>query len=113
MVVGGRQAEPIARAQRLLLVAGARVANTGLRWKDDSRTSVGDQWGHAPARIEPVTGRLELCGLEGATGLTLYPLDPRGQPSAEGRPFLTEGDIWKITLDGKDATLWYLIKAAR
>jgi hypothetical protein len=51
--------------------------------------------------------------LEGATGLTLYPLDPRGQPGAEGRPFLAEGDIWKITLDGKDATLWYLIKAAR
>jgi len=107
------EAEPIARAQRLLLVAGARVANTGMRWKDDSRTSVGDQWGHAPARIEPVTGRLELCGLEGAKGLTLYPLDPRGQPSAEGRPFLAEGDIWKITLDGKAATLWYLIKAAR
>jgi hypothetical protein len=74
---------------------------------------VGNEWGHAPVHIEPVTGSLQLVGLEGVNGLTLYPLDPCGQPSTEGRPFLADGDAWRINLVEKDATLWYLIKAAR
>ena len=47
---------PIAEAGRLLLVTGARVANTGMKWLDETRRSLGEDWGAAPTRIEPVTG---------------------------------------------------------
>ena len=40
---------PIDRSGRLLLVTGARVANTGMRWLDNSRQSLGDGWGAAYA----------------------------------------------------------------
>ena len=106
-------ADPIAQARRLLLVAGARVANTGMRWKDDSRTSLGDQWGQAPTRIEPVAGQLTLRGLEGARAVTLYPLDARGQPGDAAWALSAEGDAWTITLDGGAATPWYLIEVER
>ena len=107
------EAAPIAQARRLLLVTGARVANTGMRWKDSSRQSLGAQWGGAPIRIEPVTGRLTLRGLEGARAVTLYPLDPCGQPAPEGKPLQAAGDGWTVTLDGRPATAWYLIEVTR
>ena len=56
---------PLARAERLLLLTAARSANTGMRWLDDTRRSLGQAWGHAPTRIEPVTGRITLRETEG------------------------------------------------
>ncbi len=106
-------AEPIARAQRLLLVVGARVANTGMRWKDSSRTSLGNQWGRAPTRIEPVAGTLRLEGLSGARKVQLQPLDGRGQPLGAPRPFAAQDGGFAISLDAHPPTPWYLITVER
>ena len=48
------QGELTGAISRLLLVAGARVANTGMRWQDETRQSLGAAWGGPPTRIEPV-----------------------------------------------------------
>jgi hypothetical protein len=109
--------EPIARAARLLLVTGARVANTGMRWLDDSRQSLGDNWGRAPTRIEPVAGAIALRGLEGAQRVALQPLDGCGQPMGEAQPFerqVEEGaEHWGFALRGEPPTLWYLVAVER
>ncbi len=104
---------PIAEAGRMLLVAGARVANTGMKWVDDKRQSLGDQWGTAPARLEPVTGKLVLRGLKQAREVRLQPLDVRGQPWGDPRPFVAEGDAWSVSLTGEPGTPWYVIQAVR
>jgi hypothetical protein len=99
--------QPIARAQRLLLVATARSANTGMKW-NDGRTSLTD-WGTAPPVIEPVSGSLTLRQLEGAAGVEVLALDSGarslGRPVAVART----ADGWRIAL-GTRATPWYLIR---
>ncbi len=104
---------PLARAKRMLLVVGARVANTGMTWIDDSRQSLGDQWGVAPTRIEPVAGTLALRDLRGARGVTVQPLDERGQPAQEAKALSLAGGAWTAVLDGQPATLWYLVSVER
>ncbi len=105
--------KPISEAERMLLVTGARVANTGMRWLDDTRHSLGEHWGEAPTRIEPVSGTLALHKLKSAEEVVLKPLDSCGQPMGEGRSFAQEGDDWRVTLPGEPATVWYLIEARR
>ena len=106
-------AQPIAHAERLLLVTAARVANTGMAWQDDTRRSLGEQWGEAPTRIEPVAATLVLNGLAGATAVTLKPLDGAGQPAHGEMPFQPEGHTWRIRLTGEPGTVWYMVEITR
>jgi hypothetical protein len=76
---------PIAESGSLLLVAAARVANTGMVWQDETRTSIRGGRGDAPTRIEPVRASLTLKGLKGARQVTLQPLDGNGQPCDQPR----------------------------
>lgn len=105
--------KPISQSGRMLLVTGARVANTGMKWLDDSRHSLGDQWGEAPTRIEPVSGTLVLHNLEEARSVALQPLDGCGQPNGEARDFTAEGGKWSIAISEKVDTVWYLIEVTR
>jgi hypothetical protein len=112
--VAGLDGLEIARATRLLLLAGARVANTGMRWEDERRQSTGEQWGHAPVRLEPVTGTLSLRDLHAARAVALRPLDAAGQPmEGQARPFSRVGDAFAVELTGTPATPWYLIEIER
>jgi hypothetical protein len=104
----------IPHAAHLLLVTGARIANTGMRWEDERRQSTGEQWGHAPVRLEPVTGTLSLRGLDSARAAILQPLDAAGQPvEGEARPFVRSGESFTIELTGSPATPWHLIEIER
>lgn len=104
--------QPIARAARLLLVAGGRVANKGMRWADDERHTVA-AWGEGPTVIEPVIARLTLRSLEGARAVTLQALDASGQPAGAPRPFALQADGFAIALTGEPATPWYLVQIER
>ena len=74
-------ARPLAASRKILLVAAARCANTGMKW-NDQRTSIGDQWGRPPLLIEPVEGEIVLRRDPGAADLTLTPLDGCGVPQS-------------------------------
>lgn len=106
---------PIAQADRLLLVAAARVANTGMRWLelDDARRSIKGQWGTAPTRIEPVRAGLTLRGLAQATGARLQPLDGCGQPSGVPREAIAGDDGFALELTDEPGTTWYLLDIER
>jgi hypothetical protein len=103
---------PIASASRLLLLACARVANTDQTWVDDSRQEPAN-WGHAPVRIEPVTGLITLRGLVGAARVTVQPLDGSGQATAEVLPLEEIAAGYLLNLDSLPATPWYLIRVER
>jgi hypothetical protein len=102
---------PIAQASRLLLVAGGRVANTGMAW-DEARQSLGNNRGEAPARAEVVQGTLTLAGLVGALGVSAQPLDTRGQPMGEPIALEKTAQGWSLAL-GAAPTVWYAIQVAR
>jgi hypothetical protein len=77
---------PIAESERLVLVVGTRVANTGQTWLNDARQEPAD-WGHEPVRLEPAAASLALRGLAGARRVTVRPLDGCGQPGRN--PYLS------------------------
>jgi hypothetical protein len=91
--------KPIARASKLLLVAGGRVENTGQQW-NSAETAV-TNWGGAPTLIEQVKGSITLSGLDGA-----------GQPIGAFIKAAQLGASWKIPL-GETVTTWYEITVQR
>jgi hypothetical protein len=102
--------KPLAQADRLLLVATARAANTGMQW-NDKRTALTD-WGAAPSVIEPVEGFITLQGLNAAGQIEMTPLDSGAKPL--GKPIVVEktADGYRLPL-GAPATPWYLIRRAQ
>jgi hypothetical protein len=103
-------AQPIAGSRHLLLVAGARTMNTGMAW-NSGHTGL-EQWGSSPTLIEPVTGRIALRGLDGATGVLVQPLDGAGQPLGKPIPATQDGGSWQIAV-GTPATTWYSVTVQR
>jgi hypothetical protein len=103
-------AQPIARSGKMLLVAGARVVNTGMQW-NAGHTGLA-AWGGSPTLIEPVTGHITLHGLAGATGVAAQPLDGSGQPLGPPIQAVPDGDGWVIPV-GTPATTWYAVSVQR
>jgi hypothetical protein len=101
---------PIAKAQRLLLTTGARVANEGMKWNEDRKSLA--SVGTGPVMIEPVTGAVTLRNLSGATGVEAIPLDGAGRAAGTAVQAAKSGAAWKVPL-GTAATPWYLLRVTR
>lgn len=90
--------QPLTQSRQMLLVAASRVENQNMQW-DESRRTVGRNWGQGPTIVERV-------GLEGtaARPLRITPLDGAGLPMAEAAP--VQG--LQFTLNAP--TIWHLIE---
>lgn len=110
LTLGSLDARPIESSGRLLLTAGARVANTGMKW-NEKRSSL-DAWGDAPTRIEPVCGRVVLAGLAGARGVSAQPLDGSGRPAGAAVPLARSESGWTLDI-GEPAAPAYVVTVAR
>ncbi len=102
--------EPIARAEKMLLVAGGRVENTGQRW-NSAGTAV-TNWGDSPTLIEPVRGTLLLKHLAAARSVELQAIDGAGRPLGAPVEATRTAAGWKFPL-GRTATTWYAVTVAR
>lgn len=101
---------PIAKSARLLLTAGARVANSGMKWNDKHTTL--EDWGVAPTVIEPVGGAVTLKSLEGAVKVEATPLDGAGRPVGKAVSARKTASGWELAI-GDPATVWYLVQVDR
>jgi hypothetical protein len=106
LVLSSMDGKPIAQSGKLLLTAGSRVTNTNLKW-NEAHTRTANQ-GESPTLIEPVTGVVSLCGLQGATGVSAVALDGTGHATGEPVVAKKSGDAWSLPV-GDPATTWYLI----
>jgi len=106
--------KPLNEAGRILVVAAARCANSGMQW-NQQRNSVGDRWGGPPILIEPVEGRVTLQRSDGAGGgLEAVALDGCGVPV--GQPKKLAGTAGKYILNLNDSgplTVWYAVTSRR
>ena len=103
--------KPIAQADRLLLVATARSANTGMKW-NDKRTSLTD-WGTEPTRHR--AGQRIRHAQRASTRpgqIEAMPLDSGAKPIGKPIPAEKTADGYRIPL-GEPATPWYLIRIMR
>jgi len=94
----------VKESRRLLVTACGRCENTGMAFSRDRRT-VGQQWGRAPVRIEPV--RASLAMSDGVW--TCWSLDAKGR-RARRVPMTAsdKGPILEIRPEYK--TMWYLLE---
>jgi hypothetical protein len=104
--------KPLQTSAKILVVAVSRCANTGLKW-NESRTSIGNNWGGPPILIEPVEGRVILKRDAGAPALSLAALDGRGIPSGQPQRATVENGSVLIPLRSEPATLWYALARVR
>ena len=108
--VASMDGKPIAESDRLLIVAAARCANTGMVWNEE-RTSISDRWGGPPILIEPVEGEICLRRAADAPPFRFHALDGNGLP--KGDPMRVEAwtqssrTIYVLRIGREYGTVWY------
>jgi hypothetical protein len=93
-------ADTLDKADRILVYFAGRAENTGQHW-NDTRTSVGTDWGTGPVLIEPIRATVQLT----RSSSQLIPLNPDGSRAA---PITGHDGICDI---GQTPSLWYEILA--
>ncbi len=99
--------QPLLSSKRLLLSVLTRYANTGMIW-NATRTSLGDNWGHAPSLIEPLAAAYTLR-LRPDANFAVYALDAQGNRAKQ-----VGGGVGTLQVSlntGADATVWYEVAA--
>jgi hypothetical protein len=92
---------------RVLVTATGMAENTGMKWTDAEKTSVGTNWGKAPSLVEGVAATITLPAPAGR--VRAWALDERG---ARGKAIIPKG------VDGRAAlavgpefkTVWYEVE---
>lgn len=104
IMVTAMDGEPFSRTRRILVSACGRCENTGMAFSRDSRT-VGIEWGHAPARVEPVDALVRMPGLASGSW-TCSPVHADG--STSGRlPF---DPTRPLEIRSSYRTVWYVLE---
>ncbi len=93
--------KPIAESSHLLATTIAHARNTGMVW-NDTRTSVDDNWGTDPVRVEIIPATLQVR----CRARTAFALDATGARSHKAS-VAREGNALRLALDAKDKAIWY------
>ncbi len=100
--------KPLRASARILVVAAARCANTGMVW-NAQRNSIADRWGGPPILIEPVAGQLAIARDAGAPPLLWTALDGSGQLSGSPTACVVKDGMLRISFPPDAATVWYAL----
>ena len=92
---------------RGLIIATGENANTGMVWKDASRTSVGSRWGSAPSLVEVVRASITLP--VAARRLEAWVLNERGERGEALAVEEVDGKA-QVSIGRNGATLWYELR---
>jgi hypothetical protein len=93
------------KPRRALIVATGYTENTDMGWKDETKSTVGTNWGKPPSLVEPVAATLRLP--RGSASPLLYPLDERGQRCG-GAQVVAAGDRdVQVKIGPPSGTVWY------
>jgi hypothetical protein len=101
---------PESAPTKWLIIATGQTENTGMKWQNTEKSSVGRDWGAAPARVEGVSAQVTFA--QPAAQLTAWSLDERGQRKERIRLDRTSGNTATVGLGPQWRTLWYEVSAA-
>jgi hypothetical protein len=96
--------KPVETTKHALLTAVGSAENLDMKW-NDTRTSVGNNWGTGPAQVNGVPAEVTVP----RTGGRVYALDGRGQRTREV-PVQPASDGARFTIGAEFRTLWYEIE---
>lgn len=98
--------QPLAKSNRIVLLAATHSENDGMKWNAD-KTSVGDQWGSGLAKAVGINASIQLKHV--GKLVRVNALDGRGMPIAEVPAKIFEGTvIFEISEQYK--TMWYSVE---
>jgi hypothetical protein len=104
LVITSMDGLPIEKTKRALLAAVGSATNHGMKW-NETRTSVGNQWGTGPAQVNAVPAELTLP----RSGARMFALDGTGKRMREIKP--ADGATKsRFQLGAEHRTLWYEIE---
>jgi len=92
-------------AKRILITATGLAENTGMKWKDAQKSSVGTDWGHEPSLVEGISAKI---GVPFQKGVRAWSLDARGQRQTE-IPVKRGTGKTEIEISPAQQTLWWEI----
>jgi Carbohydrate binding domain len=95
----------IAQSKRLLLVAAGKAENQAMGWNAD-RSSVGNNWGNGPTRVEGIVANIRV--LTNYKNARVWALDVSGQQRSEVPSALRNG-VLRFSIGPQWKTLWYEI----
>ena len=95
---------------RVLITATGSAENTGTRWKDAAKESVGRVWGQRPSRVEGIPAAVTLPVPR--QRVKAWALDERGARKA-AVPVGGLTDEATLVLDPSWKTLWYEVEVGR
>ncbi len=110
IVLSSLDAKPLSQSAKMLLTAGSRVTNTGLKW-NDAHTRTANQ-GESPSLIEPVTGTVVLRDIQAAKAVSASALDGAGHPMGEPIQAKKTAAGWALAI-GSPVTTWYVVSVKR
>jgi hypothetical protein len=93
------------RARRILITATGVAENTGMKWKDAQKSSVGSDWGHEPSVAEGISAKI---GVPFQKEAKAWALDASGQHVKEIPVKRVTGKS-EIEISSDDQTLWWEI----
>ena len=109
LVLSSMDDKPLTLSGKMLLTAGSRVTNTGMKWNEARTRATG---GESPTLIEPVTGTITLQSLTGATAVSVAALDGAGRVEGDLIQAQKTSEGWTFPV-GAPATTWYTISVKR
>jgi hypothetical protein len=110
IVLSSLDGKSLSQSSRMLLTAGSRVSNAGLKW-DDNHTRTANQ-GESPSLIEPVSGTVVLRTIRSAKAVTASALDGAGHPIGEPLSARKTAAGWTLPI-GSPVTTWYVVSIQR
>ncbi len=94
--------QPITDSNRLLLLASSGAENTDMKWNAD-RTSVGDQWGTGPTRVNLVPAKLKISL---GSSFEVHALDGSGKRISQVEAEFRDGKLIFET-GSPHPTIWF------
>jgi len=101
------EGESFSTTARALLIATGQTENTDMKWTNEKKNSVSDQWGSSPVLTECVPFEITLPVQ--ASRVQVFALDTQGNP-LEACKVHSIGDKALITSSGDTKTFWYEIR---
>jgi len=95
---------PIDQSKHMLLTITGQAANEGMIW-NESRTSLGRNWGHGPAQAEGIPATVTITN---SSVKHVWPLDPTGARLTEA-PATTGNGNMTFHIGPEFQTIWYEI----
>ncbi len=105
------KAASLGQSDKLLLVAGGRTQNTGMKWRADGRGLT--DHGTSPTLTEGVAARVALKGIP--ANARVFPLDECGVPRRhdELHKKVAKPDEFDFVIGPEYKTIWYLIELSK